>query len=212
MASLRDVLLRKLALKVEHGGLQASPKSVDQIVDRVDRFSNEMPYASRIVDPNELAKGFIDSQYGGGGYMAIMPPSSFLNLASPMNMDPYDFQKFKRLEGLIREGTPFDDLPYLEYDNPAYHGLDNPNSVMIGSHEGRHRSFALSNIGSNVPVRMYDMTVPDVGDLKPDTNVMAQYSPHPTVGSVNDLMKLFSIGGLGVTAGGLVDGSQTPEE
>lgn len=212
MASLRDAVLRLLEQKKSYG-MKPSPQSVDQLVDRVDRFTNELPYATRIADPNELASGFVGTQYGDGGYMAVMPPSSFLNLAHPMNMDPYDFEKFKNLQEVIKSGTPFNDVPFLEYDNPSYHGLsDQPNTVMIGNHEGRHRSFALSQLGINqVPVRMYDMTVPDL-KLQPDTSVMAQYSPHPTIGSIDQLMKLFSVGGLGVTAGGFLDGNSQAEE
>jgi len=105
--------------------------------NKVSKFSDEA-----LKGANKEAESFKSSSV-----LVDMPINQFLTMAE--RLESPDPSKIEKTRELVKEGTPFSDVPYL---NIADQG---DGSAKVVGHEGRHRALALQEQGEDtIPVRL----------------------------------------------------------
>ena len=178
-----------------------------EIGEKTQKLAEQAPEMFEMYEQMPLYSALQEASEGTAD-LALMNPKTFEQLAAGIDMsDPMVryavLSKQNQLQDLMRDNIPLDDLPYLSYDLPA-----GDSAVQIRMHDGRHRNRALDAEGNPVSlVRMIPVgSEKSLKKVDPSATVYDEISQMQipdrggrNIGTLGDLMKLFSVGGITTT-------------
>ena len=187
-----------------------------EIGEKTQKLAEQAPEMFEIYDQPSLYTALQEASEGSAD-LALMNPKTFEQLAAGIDMsDPMVryavLSKQNQLQNLMLDNTLLDDIPHLTYDLPA-----GDSAVQIRMHDGRHRNRALDAEGNPVSlVRMVPVSnEKSLKKVDPSATVYDEISHLQipsrggrNIGTLGDLMKFLSIGGV-TTTGAL---SQLPSD
>ena len=196
--------LRSLKRK---GNVYMSPEEMyEEVGEKAEKLMTEAPQMFQYYEPMPVFQALREASEGSSD-LVLMPPPNFRELAQRIPDEMPDIRrqvldKQYQYEDMYRDGTAFDDIPFLSFYDPDFQAVSTP-GVRIAGHEGRHRTRALEGLGD--PVQLVRM-IPEsdrvrlLRDIDPETKVYSEkfYSEktddEKPIGALGQLMRLLGIG------------------